>query len=154
MSHSCGFCSKEFPSRKSGSIKKHIAIHPECRKKWEMLVADNEGGLPENFSYNNSFSPLWRSRSSSFNPDKDNPVVSKNQWVTFEDAPDEDKDKVGRYFELCPDAGWTLQEGQTSFEKYQKYKESEGENEWAPFCDEYELSYIYHHYCKTIDFSH
>ncbi|KAG2043550.1 hypothetical protein BDR03DRAFT_1005575 [Suillus americanus] len=122
MSHSCGFCSKEFPSRKSGSIKKHIAIHPEWRKKWEMLVADNEGGLPEDFSYNNSFSPLWRSCSSSFNPDEDNPVVSKNGRVTVEDAPDEDKDK----------------EGQTSFKKYQKYKESEGENEWAPFCDEEE----------------
>jgi len=117
-----------------------------------MLVADNESGLPEDFSYNNSFSPLRRSHSSSFNSDKDNPVVSKHRQVTVEDAPDKDKDKVGQYFELCPDAGWTLQEGQTSFKKYQKYKDSKGENEWAPFCDEYKLSYIYH-YCKTIDFS-
>lgn len=123
-----------------------MAIRAECRRKWEKLVedtTDDEGGLPGDFSDNNSFSPLRRSRSNSFNPDEDNPTASKNRRVTIEDAADEEEDKVGRYFEPCPDAGWTLREGQTIFEKYQKYKEGEGENEWAPFCDAYESSYIY-----------
>jgi hypothetical protein len=58
--------------------------------------------------------------------------------VTVEDVADEDEDNLivdRRYFEQCPDASWTLREGQTKFEKYQQDKEDEGEDEWAPFCD-------------------
>ncbi|KAG1889977.1 hypothetical protein F4604DRAFT_1876673 [Suillus subluteus] len=99
MPHSCGFCGKPFPSR--GGVKKHIATHPECRRKWESMVKD-EGGAPAGFAYeNNPFSPLRRSRSKSFDLDEDNP-------------------------------------GQTGFERYQRYKEGEGEDEWAPFCNEEE----------------
>ncbi|KAG1734201.1 uncharacterized protein EDB91DRAFT_1250985 [Suillus paluster] len=144
MPHICRFCGKEFPSR--GRVNKHIAVRPECRRQWEMLVSedttDNEGGLPEG-----SFSPLRRSRSNSLN--EDNPAASKNWQVMVEDAADEDKDKAdedrdkaGQYFEPCPDAGWTLREGQTGFEEYQKYKQGEGQNEWAPFFarEEWELA--------------
>ncbi|KAG1831930.1 hypothetical protein DFJ58DRAFT_848128 [Suillus subalutaceus] len=139
MSHSCGFCGKMFPSK--GSVKKHISIHPECKEKWESMVedTDSEGGLPD-LSFNHS-SPLRRSRSTSFDP-HDNPAASKTRRVTTEDVADEDKDNVivdnRRYFEQCPDASWTLREGQTKFEKYQQDKEDEGEDEWAPFCDKYE----------------
>ncbi|KAG2051023.1 hypothetical protein BDR06DRAFT_998344 [Suillus hirtellus] len=62
-----------------------------------------------------------------------------------------DKEDSGRYFEPYPEAGWTLGEGQTNFEKHQQYKEDEGEDKWAPFGNEYEsrLSYL----PKKIDFS-
>jgi len=157
MPHSCGFCGKEFPSR--GSVKKHIAIRPECRRKWESLVedTDDEGGLPVDFSYDNSFSPLCRSHSKSFDSDEDNPAASKSWWVTVEDVADEDKDNLiinnRRYFEQCPDASWTLQEGQTGFENYRQYKEDKGEDKWAPFCNMCESSYV-HCVCKTINFRH
>ncbi|KAG1876864.1 hypothetical protein C8R48DRAFT_745419 [Suillus tomentosus] len=119
MHHSCGFCGKEFGGR--GGVAKHIAICPECRRKWEKLVedtTDDEGGLPGDFSYDDSFSPLQHSHSNSLNPDEDNPTASKNQQVTVEDATDKEKDE------------------------YQKYKEGEGENEWAPFFvrEEWELA--------------
>ncbi|KAG1872173.1 hypothetical protein F4604DRAFT_1925769 [Suillus subluteus] len=134
MPHSCGFCGKPFPSR--GGVKKHIATRPECRRKWESMVKD-EGGAPAGFAYeNNPFSPLRRSRSKSFDLDEDNPVASKSRRVTVEDVTDQEDGR--RYFEPCPDAGWTLREGQTGFERYQRYKEGEGEDEWAPFCNEEE----------------
>jgi hypothetical protein len=136
MLHSCRFCGKVFPSK--GSVKKHIAIRPECKSKWELLVedTDSESGLLVDLSYNNS-SPLRRSRSMSFDPD-DNPAASKTRRVTVEDVADEDEGNLivnKRYFEQCPDASWTLREGQTKFEKYQQDKEDKGEDEWAPFCD-------------------
>jgi len=98
---------------------------------------DDEGGTPTEFAYENySFSPLHHSCSKSFGLDEDNPVASKSRRVTVEDVAD--KGDSRQYFESCPDAGWTLQEGQTSFERYQQYKEGEGEDEWAPFCDKEE----------------
>ncbi|KAG2118402.1 Zn-finger domain-containing protein [Suillus clintonianus] len=142
MYHSCGFCGKDFTSRES--VSKHIAIRPECLRKWELLVedTDNEGDLPVDFSNDNSFSPLRRSRSKSFEPNDGEPAASKSRRVTVEDIADEDLDNViensGRYFEQCRDAGWTLREGQTGFERYQRHKEDENEDEWAPFCDEEE----------------
>ncbi|KAG2152586.1 uncharacterized protein EDB93DRAFT_1239922 [Suillus bovinus] len=106
-----------FPSK--GSVKKHIAIRPECKEKWESMVedTDSEGGLPVDHS-----SPLRRSRSTSFDPD-DNPAASKTRRVTVEDVANED-------------------DGNFIFEKYQQDKEDEGEDEWAPFCDreEWELA--------------
>jgi hypothetical protein len=140
MTHSCGFCGKSFPSR--GGVKKHIATRPECRRKWESMVkdTDDEGGAPAEFAYeNDTFSPLRRSRSESFDLDEDNPVALKSRRVTVEDVEDvADKEDGRRYFEPCPDAGWMLQEGQTGFERYQRYKEGEGEDEWAPFSNEEE----------------
>ncbi|KAG2137633.1 uncharacterized protein EDB93DRAFT_1322465 [Suillus bovinus] len=57
-------------------------------------------------------------------------------YVTVEDVTDEEDGR--RYFEPYPEAGWTLREGQTSFERHQQYKESEGEDKWAPFGNEEE----------------
>ncbi|KAG1815868.1 hypothetical protein EV424DRAFT_1626783 [Suillus variegatus] len=104
---------------------------------------DSEGGLPVDLSFNH-LSPLRCSRSTSFDPD-DNPAASKTRRVTVEDVADEDEGNSivnRRYFEQCPDASWTLREGQTKFEQYQQDKEDEGEDEWAPFCDkeEWELA--------------
>lgn len=154
MSHSCEFCGKMFPSK--GSVNKHIAIRPECKEKWESMVedTDSEGGLPVDLSFNHS-SPLRRSRSTSFDPD-DNPAASKTRRVTVEDVADEDEDKLTvnrRYFEQCPDASWTLREGQTKFEKYQQDKEDEGEDEWAPFCDKYESRSV-HCVRRTVNMCH
>jgi hypothetical protein len=141
-----------FPSK--GSVKKHIAIRPECKEKWESMVedTDSEGGLPVDLPFNPS--PLRRSRSTSFDPD-DNPAASKRR-VTVEDVADEDEDNLivnRRYFEQCPDASWTLREGQTKFEKYQQDKEDEGEDEWAPFCDKYESRSV-HCICRTVNICH
>ncbi|KAG1846303.1 hypothetical protein C8R48DRAFT_750604 [Suillus tomentosus] len=119
MPHSCGFCGKPFPSR--GGVKKHIATRPECRRKWESMVKDidDEGGAPTEFAYeNHSFSPLRRSHSKSFGLDEDNPVVSKSRRVTVKDVADKGDSR--------------------HFERYQRYKEGEGEDEWAPFCDKEE----------------
>ncbi|KAG1829050.1 hypothetical protein DFJ58DRAFT_848827 [Suillus subalutaceus] len=69
------------------------------------------------------------------------PSSIKSRRVTVEDVAN--KEDGRRYFEPCPDASWTLQEGQTSFERYQRYKEGEGEDEWAPFCDMYESCSVY-----------
>jgi hypothetical protein len=80
---------------------------------------------------------LHHSCSMSFNPDN-NPAASKTRRVTVEDVADEDEGNLivnRQYFEQCPDASWTLWEGQTKFEKYQQDKEDKGEYEWAPFCD-------------------
>ncbi|KAG1884906.1 hypothetical protein F4604DRAFT_1676341 [Suillus subluteus] len=131
MPHNCGYCDKPFSS--SGSVKKHIATHPECQRKWESMVrdTDDEDSTP---TYNNSFSPLRRSRSVDF--EEDNPIASKSRRVTVEDVTDEEDGR--RYFEPYPEAGWTLQEGQTSFERHQQYKEGEGEDKWAPFGNEEE----------------
>ncbi|KAG1844271.1 hypothetical protein C8R48DRAFT_678478 [Suillus tomentosus] len=149
MPHNCGFCDKPFSS--SGGVKKHIATHPECQRRWESMVrdTDDEDGAPADFAYNDSFSPLRRSRSKSFDFEEDNPIASKSRRVTVEDVTD--KEDSGRYFEPYPEAGWTLGEGQTNFEKHQQYKEDEGEDKWAPFGNEYEsrLSYL----PKKIDFS-
>ncbi|KAG0696694.1 hypothetical protein DFH29DRAFT_1004362 [Suillus ampliporus] len=92
---------------------------------------DDEDGAP---TYNDSFSPLRRSCSIDF--EEDNPIASKSRRVTVEDVTDEEDSR--RYFEPYPEAGWTLREGQTSFERHQQYKESEGEDKWAPFGNEEE----------------
>lgn len=141
MPHNCGFCDKPFGS--SGGVKKHIATHPECRRKWESTVidTDDEDGAPVDFTYNETFSPLRRSRSESFDFEEDNPIASKSRRVTVEDVTDEEDGR--RYFEPYPEAGWTLREGQTEFERYQQYKEGEGEDKWAPFGNEYESRFLY-----------
>ncbi|KAG0696903.1 hypothetical protein DFH29DRAFT_812529 [Suillus ampliporus] len=92
---------------------------------------DDEDGAP---TYNDSFSPLRRSHSIDF--EEDNPIASKSRRVTVEDVTDEEDGR--QYFEPYPEAGWTLREGQTSFERHQQYKESEGEDKWAPFGNEEE----------------
>jgi hypothetical protein len=169
MPHCCEFCGKEFPT--TGGVKRHIASRPECRRRWELMIEEKEAVTPismENqtvagpqvdFAYDDvgdSFSPLRRSRSKSSDADEDNPAAPKSRRVTVEDVADEDEDNLiadgRRYFEQCPDAGWTLREGQTGFERYQKYKEGMGEDEWAPFCDEYVPCYV-HHLCEMINFS-
>ncbi|KAG2741505.1 hypothetical protein P692DRAFT_201810278 [Suillus brevipes Sb2] len=60
--------------------------------------------------------------------------------VTVDDVADEGEvvKGGGRYFKQRSDAGWTLREGETDFERYRKYKEGMGEDEWAPSCDEEE----------------
>ncbi|KAG1750035.1 uncharacterized protein EDB91DRAFT_1078961 [Suillus paluster] len=113
MPHICRFCGKEFPSR--GHVNKHIAVRPECRRQWEMLVSedttDNEGGLPEG-----SFFLLRCSRSNSLN--EDNPAASKNRRVTVEDAADEDKDKAN---EDRDKAGPMILKSGDAFERHLKY---------------------------------
>lgn len=84
-------------------------------------------------------SPPHRRSHSETSLDLDNPLATKNQRVTVEDVEDEDENywrDNGRYFEQLPNAGRPLREGQTGFERYQQYKQEEGEDEWAPFCDE------------------
>jgi hypothetical protein len=147
MSHCCTFCGKEFPTR--GGIKRHIANWPKCRRAWELTIEekDLEDNAPsmENHNAGNSFSPLRRSWSNSFEADEHNLPVPKSQHVTVKDVAD--KGEVvgggGHYFKQCSDGGWALQEGKTEFERYQKYKEDMGEDKWAPFCDKYVPYHIY-----------
>jgi hypothetical protein len=99
----------------------------------------------------NSFSPLRRSRSNSFDADEHNPAAPKSRRVTVDDVADEGEvvKGGGRYFKQCSDAGWTLREGETDFERYRKYKEGMGEDEWAPSCDEY-VPYRVDNLCLTL----
>ncbi|KAG1750469.1 uncharacterized protein EDB91DRAFT_1078501 [Suillus paluster] len=140
----CGFYTKEMPTL--GGVKKHVAGRPECRRQWELLVENqNDIGVPSigtdtNTNSNaNLFSPHHRSHSESSQPDADNATAPKNQWVTIEEDKDEDH---RRHFEQCTGAGQTLCEGQTGFERFQQYKEGEGEDEWASFCDAYVPIYV------------
>lgn len=76
--------------------------------------------MPHNcgfFAYNDSFSPLRRSRSESFGLEEDNPIASKSRRVTVEEVTD--KEDGRRYFEPYPEAGWTLREGQTFANEYE-----------------------------------
>jgi hypothetical protein len=102
---------------------------------------DNKDGAPVDFAYNNSISPLHCSHSESFDFEEDNQTASKSRRVTVEDVMDEEDDRW--YFKPYPEAGWTLQEGQTNFERYQQYKEGGGEDKWAPFGNEYKLYFSY-----------
>ncbi|KAG2100245.1 hypothetical protein BD769DRAFT_1631108 [Suillus cothurnatus] len=145
----CGFCTKEMPT--SGGVKRHIAGFPDCRRQWELLVENqNDIGVPSlgnqtvatntntntnTYSQADLFSPHCRSRSESSNPNADNPTASKHQQVTIEEVEDEDHT---RYFEQCVNAGQTLREGQTGFERFHQYKEGMGKDKWAPFYDEEE----------------
>jgi hypothetical protein len=110
---------------------------------WELTIEekDLEDNAPsmENDDAGNSFSPLRRSWSNSFEADELNPPAPKSRRVTVEDVADEGEvvGGGGRYFKQCSDGGWALREGETEFERYRKYKEGMGEDEWAPFCDEY-----------------
>ncbi|KAG2750205.1 hypothetical protein P692DRAFT_20873162 [Suillus brevipes Sb2] len=111
---------------------------------WELTIEekDLEDNAPsmENDDAGNSFSPLRRSWSNSFEADELNPPAPKSRRVTVEDVADEGEvvGGGGRYFKQCSDGGWALREGETEFERYRKYKEGMGEDEWAPFCDEEE----------------
>lgn len=162
MSHCCAFCGKEFPTR--GGIKRHIANWPKWRRAWELTIEekDSEDNAPsmENYDAGNSFSPLRHSRSNSFDcfeADEHNPPTPKSWHVMVEDVADKgevvDEGEVvggsGCYFKQCSDGGWALQEGETEFERYQKYKEGMGEDEWAPFCDEY-IPYHVYSLCLTL----
>jgi len=156
----CRFCAKEMPT--SGGVKRHIAGRPDCRRQWELLVENqNDIGVPSlgnqtvatNTNTNTDsqadlFSPHRRSRSESSNPNADNPTASKHQRVTIEEVEDEDHTQ---YFEQCVDAGQTLREGQTGFERFHQYKEGMGEDKWAPFYDEYVPIYVCC-VCKAINF--
>ncbi|KAG2112917.1 hypothetical protein BD769DRAFT_1364286 [Suillus cothurnatus] len=135
----------------SGGVKRHIAGRPDCRRQWELLVENqNDIGIPSlgnqtvatntntntnTYSQADLFSPHRRSHSESSNPNADNPTASKHQWVTIEEVEDEDHTQ---YFEQCVDAGQTLREGQTGFERFHQYKEGMSEDKWAPFYDEEE----------------
>ncbi|KAG1782843.1 hypothetical protein EV702DRAFT_1040672 [Suillus placidus] len=138
MLQCCEFCGKEFPTR--GGLKRHITNRPKCRRAWELTIEEKEVTAPsmENHDVGNSFSPLRRSWSNSFDADEANLAAPKSQHVTVEDVADEGEvvEGGGRYFQQCSDAGWTLREGETEFERYRKYKEGMGEDEWAPFCDD------------------
>ncbi|KAG2116893.1 hypothetical protein BD769DRAFT_1672750 [Suillus cothurnatus] len=133
---------EEFPTR--GGIKRHIANRPKCRRAWELTIEekDLEDNAPsmENHDAGNSFSPLRRSWSNSFEADEHNPPVPKSRRVMVKDVADEGEvvGGGGRYFKQCSDGGWALREGKTEFERYQKYKEDMGEDKWAPFCDKEE----------------
>ncbi|KAG2150669.1 uncharacterized protein EDB93DRAFT_1083873 [Suillus bovinus] len=92
----------------------------------------------ENHDAGHSFSPLHRSQSNSFDSfkaDEHNPPAPKSQHVTVEDVADKGEvvEGGGHYFKQCSDGGWALREGETEFERYQKYKEGMGEDKWAPF---------------------
>lgn len=161
MPQCCIFCGKEFPTR--GGVKRHITGRPECRRAWELTIEETEATYDEDgpqvdFAYDDvgsSFGlPLRRSRSKSSDADQGNPPALKSRRVTIEEVSDEDavRTNSGRYFKECPDGGRTLREGETGFESYRKYKKSMGEDEWAPFCDEY-VPCCLHLLCKMIDFS-
>jgi hypothetical protein len=116
----------------------------------EKDLEDNAPSM-ENHNASNSFSPLCHSWSNSFEADEHNLPVPKSQCVMVEDVADEgeevDEGEVvgggGRYFKQCSDGGWALWEGKTEFERYQKYKEDMGEDEWAQFCDKYVPNHVY-----------
>lgn len=71
--------------------------------------------------------------------------------MTVEDVADEGEvvEGGGCYFKQCSDGGWALREGETEFERYWKYKEGMGEDEWAPFCDKY-VPYCVYSLCLTL----
>ncbi|KAG1894285.1 uncharacterized protein F5891DRAFT_1131006 [Suillus fuscotomentosus] len=130
----CGFCAKEMPTL--GGVRKHITGRPDCRRQWELLVENqNDIGTPhlnQADTHTDSYSPHRQSRSESSNPDADIPAAPKHRQVTIEEVEDEDH---AQYFEQCVGASQTLREGQTSFERFQQYKECMGEDKWAPFND-------------------
>jgi len=113
-----------------GGVKKHILACPECRRQWDLLIEKtSDSDAAENLN-----SPPHYSHSS---PEPDNPPARKIQRVNVEEVADEEDVRFTtdkrRYFEECPDAGWALEEGQTTFEKYRQHKKDMGEDEWAPF---------------------
>ncbi|KAG2339093.1 hypothetical protein BDR05DRAFT_977833 [Suillus weaverae] len=80
-----------------------------------VIDTDDEDSTPVDFAYNETYSPLRRSHSESFDFEEDNPIALKSQQVTVEDVTDKED---GR--------------------RYQQYKECEGEDKWAHFGNEEE----------------